>query len=201
MFKTLRSRIVIPVVLVVACCGIGVGTAAALSSSTTPPASTAHRALIHRLLSPTQLAQLPSKKRAALLAPPPSAASLPAPNHSVAACGGAAGCQVNGIMTTSQAPWSQQSFRVVNSYSGDFDGEHLLVYAGEENSATGGTGPASEGGIRIVLGTDFSTMQQYLLSTYAGWLKVSSVSDNVVVLTEEGGATVSFDLSSDSFSS
>jgi len=126
-----------------------------------------------------------------------------------------------GITTGAQAPWSQDTFRVLNEYSGMFNGDHLVIYAGQRRYTTdvgippGASAPPPEGGVRVLytpttalpgLGTGSAAttaadVEQYLLPTYSGWLKITGVTGYTVSLVEEGGSPVMLNIATGGYSS
>lgn len=220
MLRALRSWVPLAVLVVAVGAAAGAGTAMASSSSTSLYARVQrnHLAAIHSLFSTAQIAELPPAKRAALLAPitptppPPSSAPLP--------CGGTTHCYMVRITTGAQAPWAQQTFRVVNQYFGTFSGDHLVIYAGQRRYTTdvrippGASAPPPEGGVRVMytpttalpgLGTGSAAttaahVEQYLLPTYSGWLKITGVTGYTVSLVEEDGSPVVLNIATGSYS-
>jgi len=167
---------------------------------------------------PGALSGVPSWKAASIpkgrVTPPPPApprGSTPVPGtKGIAACGGAPTCRLTGISTGGEAPFSDQSFRVVNTYAGTFDGQQIMIWAGGTLAPEGGPTtppghpgnpgrPVVDGGLRLDLGAH--GVQQFLVPNSPGWVKITAVAGGVVSLHSESGSSLTFNLATDTYSS
>jgi hypothetical protein len=163
------------------------------------------------MTTPSGKAPLPSARTALPETPAGNSGNPPTPelseapaglSNSVAACGGAAFCQIQGITTNHQAPFSSQDFEVSNEYSGTYSEQSVTVYAGEEMSApstSSNSSPAAAGGgLRVLLAN--GSQQNYPAPSGTTELTITSVSGSVVSLQDQAGTPLTFSLSSDSYS-
>jgi len=99
-------------------------------------------------------------------------------------------------------------FRPQNEYFGTYNGQEIVIYAGEKLAPdTNGAWapgcsctPVIGGGLRISLGNS-GTMTDYLDSTSPGWVAITAVDEDIVSLVRQDGSEVTFNLADDSFSS
>lgn len=82
----------------------------------------------------------------------------------------------------------------------------MMVYAGEKlgppsaNVPPGSPAQALAGaGIRVIVGTDSSQMQEYLDQNVTGPLSITTVTGDVVSLLAADGSAVAFNLQTDTF--
>jgi hypothetical protein len=203
MKKLLRSPKVIGLIGV---CGVLLATAgwvvASAATSSTPSTVLSNTAPYpNGFTAPAGKTPLPSARVS-----PPAASVLPSPSDSGlsdsdAQCGGAPSCQLQGIVPSSQAPFSNQVFQVTNEYFGTYDGREVSIYAGASMEPSPSSGNAvSGGGVRVVVGG--GNVEQYLAPSASTALTLTSAdaSANTVTLQDADGASYTFDFATDAFS-
>jgi hypothetical protein len=112
-----------------------------------------------------------------------------------------------GILNVRQGPFPSAVFTVQNSWAGEIDGRWLMVYAGQsgpENQAAvpcGGVALLSQPLVDLDYGTGVQSLGYVTVPNLTRPLTVSSVSGDVMTLSDAQGTAYTFDLSSLTFGS
>jgi hypothetical protein len=108
-----------------------------------------------------------------------------------------------GIQNITQAPFSQQDFRVTNQYFGPFQQGRVHVFAGATVTTNAdGSQSVVAPGVRLFEGADSSRyVGQYLIVGKNGEATITSVSGQIVSLSLTDGSSFQFDLVSHAFTS
>jgi hypothetical protein len=212
--QRLPRKLVLPVAGIAGVLSLGAVAFAASGATTSIPVPTASTGSGPP---PGYLSQIPSWKTPPIVPNgTPTAGTAPANaggdasganlNTSVPACAGSSACQLQGVSSNVQAPFPSSQFRVSNEYSGVYNGQPVMIYAGEKRGADSPSAPPGSsasavvgGGIRVVIGTDPSKLQEFLAPNTPGPLSLSSVQDTTVLLQRLDGSTITFDLQTDTY--
>jgi hypothetical protein len=145
-----------------------------------------------------------SGSHAATAAPPPTGVPPLCIGNGLTIPPGAFACRVMGIHPDAQAsePWGW-TFGVTNAYGGIFEGRYITVYAGStlalDPSGKTAHGVPDGSGVRVTV-DEAQTFQQFLLPGSLAPLTVTSVNGDIVTLQLPDGATVTFNLDTDTYS-
>lgn len=111
-----------------------------------------------------------------------------------------------GILDRHGGPFPASLFGVVNQYSGPYQGQWLMIYAGGDRDPSQVSDPFIQGAIRIDIEPAASAAGS---PTYIGefdapqsptWVKLIDVSGSTVTLQRQDGSKVTFNLTDHSFS-